>query len=127
MRRAVLAAAPGQPAVAVALAVAVYPDCEAELKRRFETNTRLLMFVGALVDWTPAAPCEALARAASGAVKPEVETSANTYQTFDLTAPVRVRRDVPNGVNPGQGVHVGGEPAARAASRERLGRFLRRL
>ena len=113
---------PGNP-----LAVAFYPDCEAELKRRFETKTRLLMLVGALVDWTPAAPCEALVRAASGAVKPEVETSANTYQTFDSTAPVRVRRDVPNGVNPGQGVHVGGEPAARAASRERLGRFLRRL
>jgi hypothetical protein len=32
---------------------------------------------------------------------------------------------VPNGVNPGQGVHQGGHPAALAASRERLQAFLR--
>jgi hypothetical protein len=35
-----------------------------------------------------------------------------------------LRKDVPNGVNPWQGVHVGGDAAALAASRERLLRFL---
>ena len=119
-RHAAVAAAPVQPLFAVAF----YPGCEAELKRGFETNTRLLMLVGELDDWTPAAPCQALARASSGTVKPEIETYANAYHGFDSTAPVRLRKDVPNGVNPGQGVHVGGEPAARAASRERVGRFL---
>ena len=39
-------------------------------------------------------------------------------------APVRLRKDVPNGVNPGQGVHVGGNAAAWRASRDRVVRFL---
>ena len=119
-RHAAVAAAPVQPAFAVAF----YPGCEAELKRGFETSTRLLMLVGELDDWTPAAPCQALARAAQGAVRPEIEVYANAFHGFDSTAAMQLRRDVPNGVNPGQGVHVGGEPGARAASRERLGRFL---
>jgi hypothetical protein len=38
---------------------------------------------------------------------------------------VVTRRDVPNGVRPGQGVRVGGEPEAREASRARLEAFLR--
>jgi dienelactone hydrolase len=44
---------------------------------------------------------------------------------FDGEPPVRLRRDVPGGARPGQGVHVGGQPAARAASREQLLAFLR--
>ena len=114
------AVAPVQPAFAVAF----YPGCEAELKRGFETNTRLLMLVGELDDWTPAAACQALARAAGAGITPEIETYANAHHGFDSTAPLRLRRDVPNGVNPGQGVHVGGEPAARVAARERVARFL---
>lgn len=119
-RHPAVAAVPFHPAFAVAF----YPGCDAELKRGFETPTRLLMLVSELDDWTPAAPCQALAQASSGAVKPEIETYANAYHGFDSSAPVRLRKDVPNGVNPGQGVHVDGEPAARAASRERLRRFL---
>jgi hypothetical protein len=33
---------------------------------------------------------------------------------------LRVRKDVPNGVNPGQGVHVGPNPAARRDAYARL-------
>ncbi len=101
-------------------------------------------------DWTPAAPCKAMAAAATvapvapvaaaataaspasaasapagTAAPPQWQAYEGAYHGFDGTAPVRLRRDVPNGVHPGAGVHVGGNPAARAAARERLDRFLR--
>lgn len=106
-----------------AFAVAYYPGCEAELRRGFESGTRLLMQVGEADDWTPAAPCHELARAATG-LPPEIVGYAGAYHGFDSKAPIRLRKDVPNGVNPGQGVHVGGDAAANAASREKLLRFL---
>lgn len=55
-----------------------------------------------------------------------IESSA-AYHDFDNPAGVvRVRRDVPNGVNPGQGVHVGPNPMAREASHERVRQLLRK-
>ena len=119
LRHAEVAHAPIQPAFAVAF----YPGCEVELKRGFETRTKLLMLVGEADDWTPAAPCHELARATRGTA-PEIEGYAGAYHGFDSAAKVRLRKDVPNGVNPGQGVHVGGDAAALGASRERLLRFL---
>lgn len=118
-RHAPVASAPIKPA----FAVAYYPGCEAELKRGFESGTRLLMQVGEADDWTPAEPCHELARVAAGA-PPEIIGYAGAYHGFDSNAPVRLRKDVPNGMNPGQGVHVGGDAAANAASREKLLRFL---
>ena len=117
------------PAVAAAsvnaaFAVAYYPGCEAELKRGFESRTPLLMLVGEADDWTPAAPCHELASVAAGPTKPAIEAYAGAYHGFDSNAPVRLRNDVPNGVKLGQGVHVGGDPAAREASRQRLLQFL---
>lgn len=117
------------PAVAAAgpkaaFAVAFYPGCEAELQRGFESLTPLLMLVGEADDWTPAAPCHELASVAVGPTKPAVEAYAGAYHGFDSQAPVRLRNDVPGGVKPGQGVHVGGDPAAREASRQRLLQFL---
>ena len=106
-----------------AFAIAFYPGCENELRRGYEPTVPLLMLLGELDDWTPAAPCRELARQ-SGEPKPEIESYAGAWHGFDSTAPVRLRKDVPNGVRPGQGVHVGGHPAARHASRERLIRFL---
>ena len=116
------------PAVAAAsvkpaFAVAFYPGCEAELQRGFTTGTPVLMLVGEADDWTPAAPCHELARVAAG-TKPVIEGYAGAYHGFDSRAPVRLRKDVPNGVAPGQGVHVGGDPQAREASRERFSKFL---
>ena len=81
------------------------------------------MLVGESDDWTPAAPCHELARAGTG-VAPQIEGYEGAYHAFDSRAPVRLRRDVPNGVNPGEGVHLGGQPEAREASRARLLRFL---
>jgi len=114
-----------QAAVQPAFAVAFYPGCEGELKRGYQTGARLLMLVGEADDWTPAAPCHELARRAVG-VKPEIEGYPGAYHGFDSNAPVRLRNDVPNGVNPGQGVHVGGDAQARQRSRDTLLRFLDR-
>ena len=106
-----------------AFAVAFYPGCEADLKRGYEPAAPLLMLIGQADDWTPAAPCRKLARAA-GEPKPEIDVYAGAYHDFDGDGPVRLRKDVPNGVNPGQGVHVGGNAAARRASQARLLKFL---
>jgi dienelactone hydrolase len=119
MRHHDVATAQVQPAFAVAF----YPGCEADLKHGYEAAAPLLLLVGQADDWTPPGPCRALARAASGP-KPEIEGYAGAYHGFDSAAPVRLRKDVPNGVNPGQGVHVGGNGAAWRASRQRLLKFL---
>jgi dienelactone hydrolase len=110
-------------AVRASFAAAFYPGCEAELKRGFETATPLLMLVGEADDWTPARPCHELAQRATG-VAPQIEGYEGAYHEFDSSAPLRLRKNVPNGANPGQGVHAGGQPQAREQSRERLIRFL---
>lgn len=118
--QAEVAAQPVRPAFAVAF----YPGCADALRRRWQPAAPLLMLLGDADDWTPAAPCQALARQA-GTPAVQLETYAGAHHGFDGTAPLRLLRNVPNGVNPGQGVHVGGDPAARAASLERLQAFLR--
>ncbi len=114
-----VASAPLKPAFAIAF----YPGCENELRRGYEPTGPLLILLGELDDWTPAAPCRDLARKGVDP-KPEIESYAGAWHGFDSAAPVRLRKDVPNGVRPGQGVHVGGHPEAWRASRERLIRFL---
>ena len=119
LRHRDVAAALMQPAFAVAF----YPGCEAELKRGYEAVAPLLMLIGQADDWTAPGPCRALAREAKG-VMPELEGYAGAYHGFDSDVPVRLRKDVPNGVNPGQGVHVGGNGAAWKASQTRLLKFI---
>ena len=106
-----------------AFAIAFYPGCESDLKRGYSPAAPLLMLVGQLDDWTPSAPCVALARSVTE-MRPEIAVYPGAWHGFDSDAPVRLRKDVPNGVNPGQGVHVGGNPAAWRASRDRVVRFL---
>ena len=106
-----------------AFAIAFYPGCESDLKRGYSPAAPLLMLVGQLDDWTPSAPCVALATSVTE-MRPEIAVYPGAWHGFDSDAPVRLRKDVPNGVNPGQGVHVGGNPAAWRASRDRVVRFL---
>ena len=96
------------------LAVAFYPGCEADLRRGYRPSAEALLLVGLADDWTAAAPCQALARDTPPRVT--VVGWEGAYHGFDQSGPVRHRSDVPNGVNPGQGVHVGGQPQARQAS-----------
>lgn len=104
-------------------AVAFYPGCKADQERGYRPTAPLLMLVGGADDWTPPGPCRQLTAEAGMAVQLEVYEGA--YHGFDGTAPLRLRKDVPNGVHPGMGVHVGGNPAAREASQQRLLAFLR--
>lgn len=113
----------GAATVKPAFAVAFYPGCEADSRRPFQASAPLLMMVGEADDWTAAAPCHVLARDAVAPV-PEIEGYAGAFHGFDMEQPVRLRKDVPNGVKPGQGVHVGGNPEARRASEARLVDFL---
>ena len=106
-----------------AFAIAFYPGCESDLKRGYAPSAPLLMLVGQLDDWTPSAPCVALAESVRE-MAPEIAVYPGAWHGFDSDAPVRLRKDVPNGVNPGQGVHVGGNAAAWRASRDRVVRFL---
>jgi len=106
-----------------AFAIAFYPGCEVDLKRGYSPAAPLLMLVGQLDDWTPSEPCVSLAKSVTES-RPEIAVYPGAWHGFDSDAPVRLRKDVPNGVNPGQGVHVGGNPAAWRASRDRVVRFL---
>jgi dienelactone hydrolase len=114
-----VAAAVNKPAFAIAF----YPGCEADLKRGYESAVPLLMLVGEADDWTPARPCLALARSA-GEPRPQVVAYPGAFHGFASDAPLRVRKDVPHGVHPGQGVHVGGNSAAWRDSRDRIVRFV---
>ncbi|MFN9744366.1 MAG: dienelactone hydrolase family protein [Betaproteobacteria bacterium] len=107
-----------------ALAVAFYPGCGAELRAGYLAAAPLLLQVGEDDDWTPPEPCRQLAAQASGAAV-AYHAYPGAVHGFDGTAAVTLRRDVPNGVRPGEGVRLGGQPEARAQSRERLHAFLR--
>ena len=100
-----------------ALAVAFYPGCSAAAKANYQPNTKLILMLGDKDDWTPPAPCIALGKA----VGAEVNVFADSYHDFDNPeGSVKLRKNVPNGINPGQGVHAGANPAAREKAYARL-------
>ncbi len=95
------------------VAIAFYPGCATSLKNGYQANTRLLMLLGALDDWTPSAPCVELGRK----IAAQVQVYPDSYHDFDNpVGSVKLLPDIPNGVNPGQGVHAGPNPAAREAA-----------
>jgi dienelactone hydrolase len=105
-----------------AIAIAFYPSCGAALKAGYQPHTRLVMLLGARDDWTPPGPCIELGQR-TGA---DVTVYADSYHGFDNpSGEVRLRTDVPNGVNPGQGVHVGANPVAREQANARVRELLR--
>ena len=104
-------------AVKPAIAVAFYPGCAAASKAGYQPNAPLVLMLGEKDDWTPPAPCVALASSAGA----EVNVYADSYHDFDNpTGTVRLRKDVPNGINPGLGVHAGPNPVARQQAYARL-------
>ncbi|NUZ07845.1 dienelactone hydrolase family protein [Piscinibacter koreensis] len=113
-----VAAAPAQPAFAVAF----YPGCAPARRHGFEAALPLLILIGDADDWTPAAPCVALVAEARG-VRPQIELYPGAAHAFDIDAALRFRTDVSNGVDRA-GVHVGRDESAARASRERLAAFV---
>ncbi len=109
-------------------AVAFYPGCASPLKAgdRYVPGTPTRVHIGELDDWTPARTCVDLGIAlGERGADFSVTTYPDSYHAFDSpTGKVVVRSDVPNGVRPGQGVHVGPNPAARAAATSSVRAFL---
>ncbi len=127
-RVAAFLAAPDAPAFFVA-AVAFYPGCAGPLRQgaRWHPGAPTAIHVGASDDWTPAAPCVALGFAAAERKLPvTVTVYPDSYHGFDgPDGKVTLLANVPNGVKPGQGVHNGPNPAARAAASDAVREFLR--
>ena len=120
---------PGEPRFSAA--IAFYPGCTTKAReaRRFHPRAPLLMLVGESDDWTPAAPCKALASMAkSRGEDVEIVAYPDTFHDFDnpgITRP-RTRTEVPNGVNKGKGVTVAPNPEAREDAKQRVLAFLAR-
>jgi len=74
-------------------------------------------------DWTPAAPCQALARR----VAFTLHTYPGAYHDFDAPGGVRVRQGMAFSQNADGSVHVGGDPAARADALARVPAFIASL
>jgi len=101
-------------------------------QRRFESAIAIggaatRIHIGELDDWTPAATCVALGAAlARRGGDLLVTTYPGSYHAFDSPGGRVVQRlDVPNGMHPGEGVHVGPNPAARKAANASVRTFLR--
>ena len=108
--------------------VAFYPGCMLALNagEQWQPGTSTRIHIGDADDWTPVQPCVALGQAMrERGVDPLVTTYPGSHHGFDAPGDkVVLRSDVPNGVHPGQGVHVGANPAARAAANEKVRAFL---
>lgn len=104
-----------------AVAVAFYPGCSDPLRSGYRPSAPLVMMLGEKDDWTPVAPCVELGKA----VGAEVHVYPDSHHGFDNPAGrLTLHRDVPNGANPGQGVHSGPNPQAREKSYARLRELL---
>ena len=120
-------------AIAFNAAVAFYPGCRARAARAdaYRPYAPTLILIGELDDWTPAAPCKALAEVVSARGDPlAIVVYPDSYHDFDSPGlKPRVRKEVPNGANPGQGVTVPANAEARADAtarvRECFGRLFR--
>ena len=104
----------------LALAVAFYPGCATEARRGYQPWSPTHLLLGLSDDWTPANECVPLA-----SERVLIHSWEGAHHGFDGTADVVHRKDVPNGVHPGQGVHVGGHPQAREESQAVLLNALR--
>lgn len=119
-----------RPDAAFNAAVAFYPGCTERNKKAdsFTPYAPLVILIGESDDWTPAPPCVALTKTVQARGLPmEIVTYPDSYHDFDnpgLTK-LRVRTEVPNGVNPGKGVTTGPNPAAREDAKKRVLQFFR--
>jgi len=106
-------------------AVAFYPGCTSRNARGddFHPYAPLLILIGEADDWTPAAPCKQLAAAVAARGEPmRIVTYPDTYHDFDNPGikSKHVRKEVPNGVHPGQGVTTAPNPQAREDALKRV-------
>jgi dienelactone hydrolase len=103
--------------------VAFYPSCARSLRNRGPLPAvPTLVLLGAADDWTPAAPCQALAPLSA---RFRVVTYADAHHGFDApAAPVRQRGGVAFGTRGDGTAHVGTNPEARADALSLVPEFL---
>jgi len=109
-------------------AVAFYPGCAVSLRAgdRWRPGVPTRIHIGKSDDWTPAKPCVDLGEAMAARGEPlKVVVYPNAHHGFDAPDGAVIHRtDVPNGTNPGQGVHVGANPEAREKANAKVRAFL---
>ena len=109
----------GLPAGVFRRFIAFYPGCRgAAAAAGWKAEGPVDNLLGAADDWTPIAPCRALA----GRVT--LHEFAGAYHDFDAPRPVRVLRNIPSSQNADFTVHAGGDPVARAAAMVLVPRLL---
>jgi dienelactone hydrolase len=94
--------------------IAFYPGCRgAAAAKGWGAEGKLDILMGEADDWTPIAPCRALAGQAAGVT---LHGFAGAYHDFDAPVPMRVIQNIPTSQNADRTVHVGGDAGARAAA-----------
>lgn len=98
---------PPQSSVTPDIALAFYPGCSDALRRAYQATWPVHLLLAGSDDWTPAAPCVALAQKAGMSFK----LYPDSHHGFDNpVGQVKHLPRVPNGQNPGMGVHAGRNP-----------------
>ncbi|MGL4233583.1 MAG: dienelactone hydrolase family protein, partial [Casimicrobium sp.] len=94
------------PETKFAQAISFYPGCTNYMMsaRVPKISSPLALMIGEADDWTPAAPCKAWVKTLQEHKLPAtITTFADAFHDFDNpNGKLRVRKDVPNGVKPGQ-------------------------
>ena len=101
-----------RPKTEFAIAIAFYPPCKTFLDAKAKPKIKLTILHGAADDWTPAAPCEALAKANSV----EFVSYPDAYHNFDWP---RLTVTKLAGVGPAGSATIGTNDAARKAAMEK--------
>jgi len=105
--------------------IAFYPPCDEFASMwNYEISAPLLLMIGELDDWTPAGGCRRLqdkVKRAQPTALFDLVIFPESYHGFDSAGPVKVR----TGLNTrSHTAHVGGNPAAREQSHQRMFDFL---
>ena len=111
-------------------AIAFYPGCSpfAKDSAPSKISSPLTVLMGDSDDWTPPAPCFAfVARLKNNDQPATITLYPGAYHDFDNPAgKLRVRTEVPNGVNKEKGVTVAPDPKAREDAMTRIDALLKK-
>jgi len=109
-----IAAAPDLAPHLLRGAIAFYPACTRTVKLpHWQPTVPLLILMGAADDWTPPAPCQALA--AANPKKIQITLFPGAYHDFDVPDdPVHRLHNLPYTKTGNGTAHAGANPAARA-------------
>ena len=106
-------------------AVAFYPGCTPYLRagKAYTLKTPLLVLIGGSDDWTPAAPCVEWANKLKSAPI-TVRVYPDSYHDFDAPdLAIKLHKEIPNGIHPGEGVTTGSNPVAKEAAYKEMLEF----